>query len=276
MFGTLETASQPLPYLIRAYNREVPAKFPCKGGFSSMGRPAKDNNHGPSREKTPAAAVVSARLRIPRSGVIALQKIQIALPLLLFPVTLPALAANQVRPFHRAITNAAPVFFSFAAPTTAFLPCISDFLHSTITSAHVVGGASHLVLQRAKVLANWSQNNGSRKGYTSSNQPFGYSCWPEKQSIFAGCCSRSSPKGKTRMSELHLNPGGDCWQRNQHRQESALRRRQQVDLNSAAPLRLRLRLQPNFLTKSFSYLRTLHAIRYLIFDSGKCFYIRSV
>ena len=36
-----------------------------------------------------------------------------------------------------------------------------------------------------------------------------------RRCISAECCSRSSPKGKTRMSELRQISGGDCWQRNQ-------------------------------------------------------------
>ena len=66
IFGTSETASQPLPYLIRAYNREVPAKFPCKGGFASMGRPTKDNKHGPFAGNRPPLAVLRGRPPVAR------------------------------------------------------------------------------------------------------------------------------------------------------------------------------------------------------------------
>jgi len=33
-----------------------------------------------------------------------------------------------------------------SALSTAFLPCIFDFLHSTITSSRIAGGVSHLPL----------------------------------------------------------------------------------------------------------------------------------
>jgi len=53
------------------------------------------------------------------------------------------------------LTVPEPAFLFYSASSilsTAFLLCSFDFLHSTITSSHTVGGASHLVLQQAKVL----------------------------------------------------------------------------------------------------------------------------
>jgi len=100
----------------------------------------------------------------------------------------------------------------------------SSVVYLEYSFQHISAGPAHPHCHPAKVLANYSQNNGRRKGIPARTNLFGYSCWAEKQSIFAGCCALSSPKGKTRMSELHLKPGGDCWQRNQHRQESAQQR----------------------------------------------------